>query len=101
MFKNQQSTPERKIPEPGTMSLEEVLKLVTDAFTGAAEREIAVGDGLEMFVVRTPSIDSEQAQAGTAAALDLTAWHAEEALGGEDEQQDRAVMVIRRNLKRD
>lgn len=31
--------------------LETVLGLVTDAFTGATERHIEVGDGLEMFVI--------------------------------------------------
>lgn len=31
--------------------LERVVKLVTDAFTGATERHIEVGDGLEMFVI--------------------------------------------------
>ncbi|KAM0749243.1 N-terminal nucleophile aminohydrolase [Meredithblackwellia eburnea MCA 4105] len=33
------------------IQLEKVLALVTDAFTGATERHIEVGDGLEMFVI--------------------------------------------------
>lgn len=40
--------------EPGQrpeFDLKEVLELVTDAFTGATERHIEVGDGLEMLVV--------------------------------------------------
>jgi 20S proteasome subunit beta 6 len=31
--------------------LEKVEALVTDAFTGAAERHIEVGDGLEIFII--------------------------------------------------
>lgn len=38
--------PQRDIP------LDEALKIVTDAFTGATERHIEVGDGLEIFVIR-------------------------------------------------
>jgi len=33
------------------LPLERVLALVTDAFTGATERHIEVGDGLEMWVI--------------------------------------------------
>lgn len=32
--------------------MERVLGLVTDAFTGATEREIYVGDMMELYVVR-------------------------------------------------
>ncbi|KAI5477280.1 hypothetical protein MNV49_006577 [Pseudohyphozyma bogoriensis] len=34
------------------LPLDTVLALVTDAFTGATERHIEVGDGLEMFVIK-------------------------------------------------
>jgi len=34
------------------LPLPKVLGIVTDAFTGAAERHIAVGDGLEIYVIR-------------------------------------------------
>ncbi|KAL8293705.1 hypothetical protein RQP46_000406 [Phenoliferia psychrophenolica] len=37
--------------ERPVIELERVLGLVTDAFTGATERHIEVGDGLEMFVI--------------------------------------------------
>lgn len=52
--KNQQRDP--SLPplvkgERPKLELDHVLKLVTDAFTGATERQIEVGDGLEMFVV--------------------------------------------------
>lgn len=110
MFKNQQSTPERPLPIPGTMKLDEVLRLVMDGFAGATERQIEVGDGLEMYVVRTPQVpagegeDVQQAAApapGSAMALDLAAMGGVEALGGEDESTDGAVTVIRRELKKD
>lgn len=101
MFKNQLSTPQRKIPEPGTMKLDEVLRLVMDGFTGATERHIEVGDGLEMFVVRTPPAESQSAPAESAISVDLSSWGAVEALGGDDEQEEKACMVIRRDLKKD
>lgn len=95
MFKNQIPTPERPIPEPGTMTLPDVLRIVMDSFTSATERHIEVGDGLEMFVVRLPGSTTG------AAAVDLGAHGAVEALGGEDPQKDDACMVIRRELKKD
>lgn len=126
MFRNQMSTPDHKVPIPGTMELPEVLRIVTDSFTSATERHIEVGDGLEMFVVRLPpgqaatAAPSSGATAGDvpmegsagaaapaptvgAAAIDLSAapFHAVEALGGEDEQEEKAVMIIRRELKKD
>lgn len=59
------SAPAPIVPAPGStagreqfadpirpdLPLERVLGLVTDAFTGATERHIEVGDGLELFVV--------------------------------------------------
>lgn len=110
MFKNQTSTPEHKVSEPGQMTLPEVLKIVVDSFTSATERHIEVGDGLEVFVVRTPAAkaaDGPEAKAAGAAAVDLTSipsdvpFSVAEAVGGEDEQQQGAVMVIRRELKKD
>lgn len=105
MFKNQTSTPEHKVPTPGQMTLPEVLNVVIDSFTSATERHIEVGDGLEVFVVRTPAAGT--AQATGAAAVDLSTissdipFSVSEAVGGEDEQEDGAVMVIRRELKKD
>lgn len=101
MFKNQISTADRPIPEPGTMQLDQVLRIVMDGFTGATERHIEVGDGLEMFVVRTPVAEGQTATPGTATGTDLTSLGAVEALGGEDEFQDGACVVIRRDLKKD
>jgi 20S proteasome subunit beta 6 len=101
MFKNQVPTPERPIPEPGTMQLDQVLRIVMDGFTGATERHIEVGDGLEMFVVRTPVTEGETAKAGTASAIDLASLGAVEALGGEDDYKEGACVVIRRELKKD
>lgn len=93
------------MPTPGEMSLPEVLKIVIDSFTSATERHIEVGDGLEVFVVRTPT--AAGAQPVGAASVDLASLPAEvetrvsEALGGEDEQEPGAVMVLRRELKKD
>ncbi|UZJ56981.1 hypothetical protein CBS101457_006301 [Exobasidium rhododendri] len=101
MFKNQLSTPARPIPEPGTMKLDQVLRIVMDGFTGATERHIEVGDGLEMFVVRTPIEEGKSATEGSAASIDLAALGAVEALGGEDEYKNGACVVIRRELKKD
>jgi 20S proteasome subunit beta 6 len=101
MFKNQLSTPARPIPEPGTMQLDQVLRIVMDGFTGATERHIEVGDGLEMFVVRTPVEEGKSAAAGSASSVDLATLGAVEALGGEDEYQNGACVVIRRELKKD
>lgn len=49
------------MPEPGAptpvkgqrpeFELKEVQELLTDAFTGAAERHIEVGDGLDMLII--------------------------------------------------
>ncbi len=142
MFKNQVSTADHKVPTPGTMTLPEVLRIVTDSFTSATERHIEVGDGLEMFVVRLPptatapgvtsaeaaaadvpmeagaSAAAAQAPTGAPAAeaaaaqaqpvsaansVDLFAapYNAVEALGGEDVQEEKATVVIRRELKKD
>ena len=56
---------------PGSRSnlpLERVLGLVTDAFTGATEREIYVGDMMELFVVqvkRGPDGEAKSVEMGT------------------------------------
>lgn len=93
------------------MGLPQVLSIVMDSFTSATERHIEVGDGLEMFVVRNPKTSSIAANkedapiAGRANEIDLAQVMAplsvEEALGGEDEQVEGAVTVIRRDLKKD
>jgi 20S proteasome subunit beta 6 len=38
-------------PPRSVLPLDRVEALVTDAFTGAAERHIEVGDGLEIFII--------------------------------------------------
>lgn len=120
MYKNQQPTPNRPIPAPGLYDVGTVLRITMDSFTSATERHIEVGDGLEMFIVRTPPPASSSAegeasstsQAATAAAsagtsagtsaLDLrTLFGAVEATGGEEEQTPGATMVVRRELKKD
>lgn len=111
MYKNQQPTPNRPIPEPGNYDLATVLRITMDSFTSATERHIEVGDGLEMFIVRnTPestagsAVEATAAQgtSSTTAALDLSGlFGAVEATGGEDEQTPGTTMVVRRELKKD
>ncbi|EIN12190.1 proteasome subunit [Punctularia strigosozonata HHB-11173 SS5] len=48
-FKNQQPAPGTSHPKH--LPLPDVIKLVIDSFTGATERHIEVGDGLEMYIV--------------------------------------------------
>lgn len=82
------------------MSLPDVLRIVTDSFTSATERHIEVGDGLEMFIVRAPPTPTPGGEAiQGAAAVELVG--AVEATGGEDEQVKGAVVVLRRELKKD
>jgi len=106
MLKNQQSTPGHPLPTPGTLPLPRILNFVMDSFTSATERHIEVGDGLEIFVVRTPA-GSEGAVGplasdGTKASeVDLTALGANEAVGGDDNQKEGAIVVLRRELKKD
>jgi len=41
--------------ERSNLPLERVTALVVDAFTGATERHIEVGDGLEMLIIKAPT----------------------------------------------
>jgi len=51
--KNQKVDPNAPPPPlRANLPLERVTALVTDAFTGATERHIEVGDGLEMFIIK-------------------------------------------------
>jgi len=87
-FKNQQGEHPTHLPLP------HVLALVTDSFTGATERHIEVGDGLEMYVVLAPGRDTAElaalkgAQEVTPAAL-------------EGEAPGTRIFVVSRELKRD
>jgi len=86
-FRNQQAAPNQ--PHPSHLPLPDVLRLVIDSFTGATERHIEVGDGLEMFVVL--------AQGRSAADLETKPGVQELSAtpGGE------RVFVLRRELKKD
>ncbi|KAK0565628.1 Proteasome subunit beta type-6 [Tilletia horrida] len=107
MLKNQQSTPGNQLPTPGTLPLPRILNFVMDSFTSATERHIEVGDGLEIFVVRTPPSATDAAVGPTASDgtkatdVDLKALGAQEAVGGDDNQKEGAVVVLRRELKKD
>ncbi|KAE8215127.1 hypothetical protein CF319_g7381 [Tilletia indica] len=109
MLKNQQATPGNPLPAPGTLPLPRILNFVMDSFTSATERHIEVGDGVEIFVVRTPaSAVASGATAGSPASdgtkasdVDLKALGGQEAVGGDDDQKEGAVVVLRRELKKD
>jgi len=93
-FKNQTPAPGAPNPDPASLSLSTVLSLVIDSFTSATERHIEVGDGLEMFVVLSPSSAAQLSQQlqGMVGLEEITTAPRE---GGEK------VFIIRRNLKRD
>ncbi|KAL3241025.1 proteasome core particle subunit beta 6 [Nakaseomyces bracarensis] len=60
-FKNQYvpGTDGKEKKELKYLSLEEVIKLVRDAFTSATERHIHVGDGLEILIVTKDGVRKE------------------------------------------
>jgi len=87
-FKNQ--VPEAGTEFPKHLPLHTVLAIVIDSFTGATERHIEVGDGLEMYVViskDSPALESLQAVAGV-----------QEMSTTNDGER---VFVIRKELKKD
>lgn len=60
-FKNQYEPDSdgKKRREPKYLSIEQVIKLVRDAFTSATERHINVGDGLEILIVTKDGVRKE------------------------------------------
>lgn len=50
-FRNQTTAPGAEKPIPGNLPLATVLSIAVDSFTSATEREIRVGDELEIYVV--------------------------------------------------
>ncbi|KZV86657.1 N-terminal nucleophile aminohydrolase [Exidia glandulosa HHB12029] len=82
-FKNQTGEHPTHLPLP------HVLQLVTDSFTGATERHIEVGDGLEMFVILARGRGSQELE-GVAGIREVTT----------SDERER-VFVINRDLKRD
>jgi len=87
-FKNQVAA--SGTSHPKHLPLLDVLALVTDSFTGATERHIEVGDGLEMFVI--------VASGGNLTELASIAGIQE--VTGSPSAEER-VFVIRRDLKKD
>ncbi|CAE6511463.1 unnamed protein product [Rhizoctonia solani] len=83
-FKNQQGA------HPAYLPLPHVLGLVTDSFTGATERHIEVGDGLEIYVILAPG----RAPGELSNVAGISEVTAETAAG-------ERVFVIRRELKKD
>ncbi|PSR70904.1 hypothetical protein PHLCEN_2v13218 [Hermanssonia centrifuga] len=86
-FKNQLAAPNQ--PHPVHLPLSDVLSIVIDSFTGATERHIEVGDGLEIYVVLAHG-RSVQGLEGVPGVQELTT-------SGEGDR----VFVIRRELKKD
>jgi 20S proteasome subunit beta 6 len=87
-FKNQ-------TPAPGTsfskhLPLSTVLSLVIDSFTGATERHIEVGDGLEIFVVLAKDSNSLQSLQSYGGIQEVTS-----------NADGERMFVIRRDLKKD
>ncbi|KAH7099174.1 proteasome subunit [Auriculariales sp. MPI-PUGE-AT-0066] len=83
-FKNQQGD------HPAHLPLPHILALVTDSFTGATERHIEVGDGLEMYVVLARGANTGLL-AEIADAREVTPPNS----------QGERIFVVRRELKRD
>ncbi|KIP02977.1 hypothetical protein PHLGIDRAFT_95356 [Phlebiopsis gigantea 11061_1 CR5-6] len=86
-FKNQQ--PPAGSSHPVHLPLPDVLSIVIDSFTGATERHIEVGDGLEIFVILAKG-RSTQGFDGRSGVQELSTTP----------EGDR-VFVIRRELKKD
>jgi 20S proteasome subunit beta 6 len=86
-FKNQTAAPGTQ--HPTHLSLPHVLSLVIDSFTGATERHIEVGDGLEMYVVLAKGRDLQ----GLEDVMGISEMTTAE--GGE------RVFIIQRDLKKD
>ncbi|KAF4577531.1 Proteasome subunit beta type-6 [Pleurotus pulmonarius] len=86
-FKNQ--TPAPGTSHPSHLPLPTVLKLVIDSFTGATERHIEVGDGLEIYVVLAKGA-STQALEGIRGIQETTVTN-----------DGERVFIIQRELKKD
>ncbi|KAF9494540.1 N-terminal nucleophile aminohydrolase [Pleurotus eryngii] len=86
-YKNQ--TPAPGTSHPTHLPLPSVLKLVIDSFTGATERHIEVGDGLEIYVVLAKGA-STQALEGIRGIQETTVTN-----------DGERVFVIQRELKKD
>jgi len=86
-FKNQ--TPAPGTSHPTHLPLGEVLALVIDSFTGATERHIEVGDGLEIYVVLAKGRDARELEG-------LVGVHEETKIG-----DGERIFVVRRELKKD
>jgi 20S proteasome subunit beta 6 len=87
-FKNQ--TPAAGTSFPKHLPLPTVLSLVIDSFTGATERHIEVGDGLEIFVVLAKNSNSLQGLQSVGGIQEVTSTADAE-----------RMFVIRRDLKKD
>ncbi|KAF9235654.1 nucleophile aminohydrolase [Melanogaster broomeanus] len=86
-FKNQLAAP--NMSHPAHLPLPIVLSIVIDSFTGATERHIEVGDGLEMYIVLAKGRGLHDLE-GIMGVQELTAT-----------EDGERVFVVRRELKKD
>lgn len=94
-FRNQ--TPAPNSSHPAHLSLQRILKLVTDSFTSATERHIEVGDGLEIYVVLARGGSSQ----GLADALKSSSGPAQQVKELSTRTDGERIFVLRRDLKKD
>lgn len=97
-FRNQTTAPGAEKPIPGNLPLATVLSIAVDSFTSATEREIRVGDQLEIYVVMKAGRSSDdlvgEGQLPTGMTVEeLTPLG--ETGGGE------RTFLVKRDLKRD
>ncbi|RXW19076.1 hypothetical protein EST38_g6770 [Candolleomyces aberdarensis] len=87
-FKNQTPAPGTVFPQH--LPLATVLSIVIDSFTGATERHIEVGDGLEMYIVLSNSSPTLQDLQGLRGVEEVTSTN-----------DGERVFIVRRELKKD
>jgi len=97
-FKNQ-------LPPPGSahpqhLPLQQVIALVTDSFTGATERHIEVGDGLEIFIVTASGRTCGDIERITG-VQEVQGGFISMGAAADDAFEGERTFVVRRDLKRD
>jgi len=97
-FKNQLPPPGGAHPKH--LPLHDVLSLVIDSFTGATERHIEVGDGLEIYIVLAAHRSSAELEAlpGIERVQGSFLVLGEQADAGREGEK---IFVMRRELKKD
>ena len=96
-FRNQLPAPDAEPFIPGNLPLATVLSLVVDSFTSATERQIEVGDGLELYVVmnRERNVDDLLGDGMLGAGMEVVE------LGTMGQGDVERTFLVTRSLKRD